>query len=234
MAWGKRGRDVTRLEAFSDAVFAFSATLLVVSLEVPETFSELLIDLKGFAAFGLSFMALMLIWSVHNAYFRRYGLQDNWTILLNSCLLFVVLFYVYPLKFVVRGLAYSVFGMNEVAVGISSWDELSLLFMLYSAGFVAIFLCVTLMYGHAYRRRADLDLTPEEVYEARFFFRHYLILVTVGVASILIAWAHLGLVFGLPGLVYIALGPLCYGHSVISNKRRPVGEDALQPAEMPG
>ena len=36
-----RGREVTRLEALSDAVFGFAATLLVVSLEVPQTFPEL-------------------------------------------------------------------------------------------------------------------------------------------------------------------------------------------------
>jgi uncharacterized membrane protein len=72
----ERGRAISRLEAFSDAVFAFSATLLVVSLEVPRTYPELAAGLKGFVAFGLSFAALILIWAVHNGFFRRYGLSS--------------------------------------------------------------------------------------------------------------------------------------------------------------
>lgn len=33
-----RGHEVRRIEAFSDAVFAFAVTLLIVSLEVPRSF----------------------------------------------------------------------------------------------------------------------------------------------------------------------------------------------------
>lgn len=44
-----RCHEVLRIEAFSDAVFAFSITLLIVSLEVPRTFSELTKVMQGFS-----------------------------------------------------------------------------------------------------------------------------------------------------------------------------------------
>lgn len=94
-----RGGEVSRIEGFSDAVFAFSVTLLVVSLEVPKTFNELMTAMRGFIAFTLSFALLIWVWYNHYIFFRRYGLQDTYTIVLNAVLLFVILFYIYPLKF---------------------------------------------------------------------------------------------------------------------------------------
>jgi len=88
-----------RLEAFSDAVFAFAATLTVVSLEVPEEFDALKDIIYSFISFGISFMALVLIWKVHYDYFRKITTINNVIIFLNMMLLFVLLFYVYPMKF---------------------------------------------------------------------------------------------------------------------------------------
>src|SRR5688572_12980051 len=95
-----RGGQVTRIEALTDAVFGFAITLLVVSLDVPETAAELYDLMKKFVPFAASFSLLILVWSYHYRLFSRFDLEDGYTVFLNSVLLFVVLFYVYPLKFV--------------------------------------------------------------------------------------------------------------------------------------
>src|ERR1700759_3152962 len=92
--------EVSRIEALSDGVIAFAITLLVVSLEVPKTFDELLVTMRGFLAFAITFGMLFHVWFVQYKFFRRYGLNDYFVIWMTGALLFVVLFYVYPLKFV--------------------------------------------------------------------------------------------------------------------------------------
>ena len=66
-----------RIEGFADAVFGFALTLLVVSLEVPNTFDELLATMRGFFAFAISGSLLYSVWFDHYRFFRRYGLQDT-------------------------------------------------------------------------------------------------------------------------------------------------------------
>src|SRR4051794_27714714 len=90
-----RGHEIARVEGLSDAVFAFAVTLLVVSLEVPKTFNELMSLMSGFLPFAICFALLMQVWHEQFIFFRRYFLQDSLTVALNCVLLFVVLFYVY-------------------------------------------------------------------------------------------------------------------------------------------
>src|SRR5256885_13946800 len=94
-----RGQEVTRLESFSDSVFGFALTLLVVSLDFPKSFDDLVATMRGFPAFALCFLFLALIWNGHYRYCRRYGLDDGAARFLTCVMLFLVLFYVYPLKF---------------------------------------------------------------------------------------------------------------------------------------
>jgi len=214
----------------SDAVFAFSATLLVVSLEVPRTVPELLDNLRGFAAFGLSFGALVLIWAAHHSFFRRYGVSDSGTIALNAVLLFVVLFYVYPLKYLTLTFVTGVLGFRSGPGSenlIRTVDELAALFAIYSVGFVAVFACFALLHLHVVRRGRELDLHPLERFDAISWTGMYLIMAGVGALSVALALAKIGIRFGLPGMTYFLIGPIAWWHG--SRRRRQ--REALSAAE---
>ena len=148
----ERHHEVTRLEGFSDAVFGFALTLLVVSLETPQTVGALRDLMRGFLPFALTFAMVCWIWYEHNVFFRRYGLQDPWTAFLNSVLLFVVLFYVYPLKFLTGALFSSLIWRDARPDLLGTAEDGRAVMLLYSAGVVMIFGCFTLLYRHAMTR----------------------------------------------------------------------------------
>ena len=214
----RRRAEITRLEGLSDGVFAFAATLLVVSLDVPRSYADLVVNLRGLLAFGLSFLFLIQIWYAHNGFFRRYGLQDPATLVLNAVLLFVVLFFVYPLKFLALAFV-SFFRMGGGERVRLTLEELAGAFAIYGAGFVAIFLCVALLYWHASRAR-ELALGPVERFDALTQAGHYLLFVAVGGLSILLALAQTGVRVGLPGWIYGLIGPLSYWHGSRRGRRR--------------
>jgi uncharacterized membrane protein len=207
-----RGNEITRIEGFSDAVFAFAVTLLVVSLEVPQTFNELLSAMRGFVAFAICFGLLASIWYYHYVFFRRYGLQDRYTILLNTILLFVVLFYVYPLKFVFTLLINQILGDTTIQLPNGAIEPMiesnqgALLFVIYGVGYIAISLVFTLMYYHAYCQREQLELTELEVLDTLTSMRALLLDCGVGVLSITIALIGGENYTALAGFTYFLIG----------------------------
>jgi uncharacterized membrane protein len=183
-----RGTEINRLEAFSDVVFGFALTLLVVSLEVPHTFEELMRDLRGFLPFAVCFTLLVQVWYIHYKFFRRYGMEDALTVALNAVLLFLILFYVYPLKFVFTlvlnggGLAQrygQAFVRNE---------DVPRMMMIYAAGFTAVFLIFAVLHVHAYVQRHRLQLTPLETYDTKTSILENAVMAAVGMVSVLLAF----------------------------------------------
>jgi uncharacterized membrane protein len=153
-----RGLATSRIDGFSDVVFGFALTLLVVSLEVPRTYDELHAVLLGFVPFALCFFFLILIWMAHYRFFRRYGVHDIATIWINSVLLFSVLFYVYPLKFI-----FSVASGNHTANVFSNPYQNREMMTVYGIGFSAIYFCLAALYFNAWRQRKALGLNELEV-----------------------------------------------------------------------
>jgi len=208
-----RSGEITRLEAFCDVVFGFALTLLVVSLEVPRNYAELMAAMRGFVPFAVCFAQLVMIWRAHYIFSRRYGLEDGYTVFLNVVLLFVVLFYVYPLKFVFTMLFMEVTG--TAAPDALNALQGSVVMRIYAVGFAAVFVLFMLMYGHAYRLRHELELNVVETLETRNALQENMLLVMIAALSFFVAlrspaWS---------GWVYALIGPVMTVHGSIFGRR---------------
>ncbi len=216
-----RGRDISRIEGLSDAVFAFAITLLVVSLEVPKTFGELREMMHGFFAFGLCFVLLLLIWHAQYIYFRRYALDDLRTFILNAALLFMVAFYIYPLKFLFSALVDRVTGFHALRDGVPvpsmNREEWSQLMLIYGAGFMGVYIIFALLYLHAYRLRDALELTPMEAYETRGVVQEQFVMIAIGALSFGFALLRQP---SLAGMSYVLIGPMQTALGMRHGKRR--------------
>jgi beta-lactamase class A/uncharacterized membrane protein len=200
-------KEISRLEAFSDAVFAFALTLLVVSLEVPSSYGELINILRGFVPFACTFALVTWIWYEHNKFFRRYGMEDPFTVFINGILLFLVLIFVYPLKFMAT-MVFSRFGIGAPAAIEIANQDIPTLMTVYSLGFVVLFMSFAFLYWHAWRRRDVLGLTEEDRVMLKSALGHHLISISVGLGSVALAltlpvrWSWLA------GPWYSLMGPL--------------------------
>ncbi len=189
-----RGREINRIEAVSDVVFGFALTLLVVSLQVPQTYADLINAMRGLPAFALAFAALMAVWVRHYYFFRYYGLDDPTTIVINTVLLFVVLFYVYPLKFLCNVFLAPLTGMPMRITNaqggmrlVMAYGDTRGLQMIFGSGFTAVYLVYAAMYWHAWRMREALHLSTFEIAHTRTSMAAELLNSGVGLLSMLVA-----------------------------------------------
>ena len=224
-----RGGEPSRLEGLADAVFGFAITLLVVSLEVPRTFDELAAVFRGFPAFAACFALLLYLWYSHYLFFLRYALADRGTIALNAVLLFLVVFYIYPLKFLFSLLIdalMAAFGWTggvprETALreiqGRILFEDMQDLMVIYGAGFLAVSLVFTALYARALARRGELELDPTETHMTREHVHAHGMQAAIAVLSITLA------LLGHPALSgwsYGLIGPVRGVHAWRMQKQR--------------
>lgn len=219
-----RGHEVSRLEAFSDAVFGFAITLLVVSLEVPISLKDLLDRMSGFLSFAVCFALLVHFWFKHYHFFRRYGMQDVTVVVLNAALLFVLLLYIYPLKYIFSMLVYAITGLGPESLGESmksvTAPQVRTLFIIYGVGFVAVYFLFAAMYWHAYRCREQLKLTRVERFDTLATIIDNFGFAAIGIVSIVLATILPIRSIGWAGWIYGATGPVAALVGKMTARRR--------------
>jgi len=202
-----RGNEMSRVEGFTDAVFAFAVTLLVVALEVPHTFEGLMDVVRGFPAFILCFTLLMTFWNAHYRYHRRYGVDSAFSRVMTMAIIVLVLFYVYPLKFLFTLFTVQMFGLDlHNAPHLEGRQQVQTLYVIYGLGLAGVWGLYAALYGHALASREKLGLDAIETELTRADLRGNLVYVFVCCLSI--ALAMLTTSDWLPGFIYFLIAPL--------------------------
>jgi hypothetical protein len=213
----ERGGEVTRIEAFVDAAFAFALTMLVISVGgIPGSIPKLLDALRDTPAFAACFGQIALFWHAHVTWSRRYGLDDTGSIVLSLVLVFLLLVYIYPLKYMFGSLfAWISGGWLSPAVRVGTLENLRAMFVIYAIVFGTMSIVIGLLYRQAWKQRDALGLSLEE--RVRTVRQ-----IAIGWVSASVACVSIGVAFllqptwpdwllGAPGMVYILMslnGPI--------------------------
>lgn len=201
-----RGGQVSRIEALSDGVFALAIALLAFG-NVPKNGEELKQFFWDVPAFAACFLFLYWCWWYHFKFFRRYGLQDFPTVVVNGFLLFFVLFFINPLGYSAH------FVITRQLLGYRSGAAVAnegYFIVFYAVGFSLIFACYLLLHLNAWRYRDHFELDRAERSLALTAIGEQVINISVGLASIVLgllgyyAWA--GLIFASLGVFHGLFG----------------------------
>lgn len=205
-----RGTEVSRVENLSDIIFALVLTLAALQ-SIPTTFDELAGLWRGAVSIAICFVLVLLIWHTHHIFFRRYGLADGWVTVLNALLLFLVLIYIYPLKFMTDFVVnYFTGGFADISeiTRVLALDQVPLLYAIYGGFFGAVYLVFGLLYARALHHADALELTAQERSWTRFEIEFSAGTVALSLFIIALAFTlpaviapFAGLAFSLMGLV---------------------------------
>jgi uncharacterized membrane protein len=235
-----RGKEPGRLENFSDAIFALAITLLLISTSPPTNFEQI----KRFAYELIPFLAcitlITLIWYEHFQFYLRYGLRNSKMIALNTLFLAIVLFYVYPLKFLTKLIILFPIGyllgdqplLNDLKNMIKAQDMAQLM-IIYGFGAACVFLVLMQMYRYALSKADDLSLNELERFDTQTSISTNFLMALVPMVSLVLSIIFINhwLAGPLAGSVYFLYTPIMFAHGRRADKKRKALMEELKGKE---
>src|SRR6185503_10039658 len=160
-----RGMEMTRLETFIDAAFAFAISMLVIAAQqIPDNIQTLLAAFKNVPTFVCSIAVLGIFWRGHWLWSRRYGLEDGVSILISWAMIVTILIFVYPLK-AIFGAMWYLLSNGQIGHRFSlhtTEEQARWIFAHYAIGLIAISTEILLLNLRAWHLRESLRLNARE------------------------------------------------------------------------
>src|SRR5436189_6257958 len=185
-----RGMEMTRLETFIDAAFAFAISMLVIAaLQIPDNIVALLAAFKYVPTFIGSIAVLGSFWRGHWLWSRRYGLEDSVSILISWAMIVTILIFIYPLK-AIFGAMWYLLSSGQVGQPFSlhtTESQARTIFAIYALGLIAISAEILLLNLRAWQLREPLRLNARERLVTRGELTGWSIPVSVGIVSLVSA-----------------------------------------------
>ena len=179
-----RGETASRLDSLTDAVFGIAITLLIFNLANPNSFQDILTFTKTLPAFLISISFIILIWNEHLRFSEIYTLNDTRLTVLNTIFIALVIFYVYPLRFLTLFLT-NFFFHTEISVNIQG-DQVPDLMIYYGFAAFALYFVLYLFYSRALNLKKELNLNDYEAFYTLSQKTRLLIMFSVPLVSILL------------------------------------------------
>ncbi len=179
-----RGENASRLDNLTDAVFGIAITLLIFNLTNPNSFADLLTFTKTLPAFLISISFIVLIWTEHLRFSEIYTLNDTRLAILNTIFIALVIFYVYPLRFLTLFLT-NFFFNTDIAVNIEG-NQVPYLMIYYGFVAFALYFVLYLFYYRADKIKTELNLNKFEAFYTKSQKKKLLIMFSVPLISIIL------------------------------------------------
>lgn len=204
-----RGAEPSRIDNFTDAVFGIAVTLLVFNLANPNSFADLVTFTKTLPAFLISIAFVVLLWNEHLRFSEIYGMDHPGFLSLNTLFVALIVFYVYPLRFLTLFLT-NFFFQTNITLTLNG-DQVPFLMIYYGGIAAALYFTLFLLYSSAHRQRRRIGLSPFEAFytvrqRSRLIIMFGVPLVSIGVTLALqpgsAVWASIA-----GGLTYVLYTP---------------------------
>lgn len=219
-----RGARISRIDVFSDVALGFALVLQAVSLAIPKSFTDLRDPDPSLITSLVCFLMLVGAWYSQYVFFRRYGLHDQLTVILNAALIFQILFCAYPLKFLYTSI-FRYLVRNDFSPRFAAAVQINGMLVLYALGFTTVFMLIAGLYWNGWRHREWLLLNGVERLLTVFSIVDALGVSAIGLIACLAAlvlapkWALYSAVVYILVIPWKALNTLYFGRKARSLRK---------------